>query len=516
MTETTRPDRILIFSLGAILAACAVLGLYIWTTSAEWFVGDDFDFLYRVQRPWSWIQVFFPLKRAFWWAYRPLGMDSFFYLGFKLFRWNAGGFYGVAVAVRALTGVVSYRLARQLGFEFPAAVTAALLSVSRFPSISNAALACAFHYTAAIFFHALALSLFFDYLRKRRWFFQAAACLSFTAGLLCNELVLTLPFLLLLASAYDDGFRPRLAQIGRTLLVCWPYFALSVLFLLFRYRVIAQMARPPLYAFTFGWHILDNSIVQLRQLTGHGWNLLAALALMALLAATLFRIGRGGGGAWGHIARVWVIGLAWLLAVLLPLSALPFPMDRFAAPAEIPAALLFSVLVDAIWKAYKSSHALLLQIALPVLILTSLPWAEVRLRVEQARGPYMKAFQQVVAKSFPRPLGRKVIKILYGGTGRADAQTAELFRYESFRGLAIYDMYPDEPIMVRYEDVTATDPRRILCANCYYLNLLPSFRVEPISGEALYHSLFETQENRRKVRLQRREQRMERRRLQSM
>jgi hypothetical protein len=476
-----------VFTLGAAVVGCAVLGLYLWLTSAEWFLGDDFAFLSRAQRPWSWSEVFFPLERGFWWAYRPLGMDAFFRLGFQLFGWNAGGFFAVAVGVRALTGLVAYRLARQLGFDFPAAVVAALLGVSRFPSISNAAHACAFHYTAALFFQLLALSLFLDVLRGRGRTFQLGGALCFVAGLLCNELVLSLPLLLLLAAlGVGDGRRLSLERLRGALLACWPYFALAAAFLVFRYGLIAPVEPPSLYTLHVSWKIGLNALIHLRYVAGSGGHLLAALGGMAGMAVALSKARGADRGIWAPVARVWVLGLAWLLGVLLPLSALPFAHPRFAAPAEIPVALLFAVLIDAVWKAFPGRRPrLLLQVALPALLLASLPWSEVRQRADQARGPYLRAMQQEVARSFPDLRGRHVIKILYGGEGRADVHTAERLRFESYGGVAFAALYPGEPIAVVFEDVTTARRELPLCENCHYLELLPDHRLAVVSAASL-------------------------------
>jgi hypothetical protein len=492
MVESNKSPLPILFLLLSAAVGCAILGLYLWVISADWFLGDDFAFLAHVQRPWSWLQVFLPLEHRFWWAYRPIGMDAYFYLCFKLFGWNASGFFGVTLAAHAITGIVLYRLARQLGFDIPAAVSAALLALSRFPSITNVTLACTFHYTAAVLFHLLSLSLFLDYSRSRRLVFQLGACFCFALALLCNELVLNLPCLLLLASLYLDGFRLSLATITRALRACWPYFALAALFLAFRYLVIAEVERPYLYVLGLDWHVPINSFVHLSILAGSSLSLLVALALMALAGLGLAPARSRRRELWAHIARVWGLCLPWLLAMLLPLSLIPFAMDRFTMPSQIPAALLFCVPLDALWKAHAGRgriSRIALQVALPALLLASLPWYQVRVRAAFSRGPYMRALQQTVARAYPEPRPGTVIKILYGGKCRAEAGVAEQYRGDSFGGAAIYSRYPMKRILVLYEDVTRTPADALLCPKCVYLNLLPSYLVEPVGKRELAREL---------------------------
>ncbi len=484
MVEPQKSPLPIPFLALAAAAACGALALYLRVISVDWFVGDDFAFLAHVQRPWSWREVFLPLQRRFWWAYRPIGMDAYFYLCFKLFGWNAGGFFGVTLAAHTLTALALYRVARQLGFELPAALSAALLAVSRFPSITNVTLACTFHYTAAILLHLLALSLFLDFARTRRLVFQLGACGCFAVGLLCNELVINLPFLLLLASLFAGGFDLRTTAFGRALRDSWPYFALAALFLVFRYRVIAEMERPYLYILELGWHVPINAFVHLSMMAGSHMYLLAALAVMVLLAAGIWRAPADRRALITHLVRVWALCLPWLLAMLLPLSLIPFPMDRFTMPSQIPAALLFSAVLDAAWKARAGrgrSYEIALQVAIGVLLLVSLPWQQVQLRAAFSRGPYMRTLQQTVASAYPKLADGSTLMILHGGEGRADARTAEQYRGDSFGGAAIYSRYPNQRILVLFADATRTPANRLLCRKCVHLNLLPNYLVKPVS-----------------------------------
>ena len=84
-----------------VLAALLVVIPCARIASLEWFSRDDFAFLVHVERtdPWLWSDVFLPLERRFWPFYRPLGMESFFWLGFRLFGLGAFGYFATAIAL---------------------------------------------------------------------------------------------------------------------------------------------------------------------------------------------------------------------------------------------------------------------------------------------------------------------------------------------------------------------------------------------------------------------------------
>jgi hypothetical protein len=127
------------------------------------------------------------------------------------------------------------------------------------------------------------------------------------------------------------------------------------------------------------------------------------------------------------------------------------------------------------------------------LVLVSLPWWKVRFRAAFPRGPYMKALQETVATNYSNMRSVSVIKILYGGDRRADPRVAEQFRGDSFGGAAIYSRYPFKRVLVLFEDVTRTPLKRIICPRCVYLNLLPTYQVQPVSRRKLKKELYNTQ-----------------------
>ena len=73
------------FLIGAAAAFLLLATMSLLVASRESFSRDDFGFLAFVQKPvWSWLDIYLPLEQRWWWAYRPLRMESFFYLGFRV------------------------------------------------------------------------------------------------------------------------------------------------------------------------------------------------------------------------------------------------------------------------------------------------------------------------------------------------------------------------------------------------------------------------------------------------
>ncbi|MBN1652439.1 MAG: hypothetical protein JXA30_01550 [Deltaproteobacteria bacterium] len=477
------------FLLAFGFIACSVLGLYIWIASIDWFAGDDFAFLFYVQQPWDWLKVFFPLEHSFWWTYRPLGMDSYFYLAFKLFGWNAQGFFAITIVTHILTAAAVFRLARQLDFEVRSAAVASLIAVSRFPSITNLTLACCFHHVAALFFLVLALSLFLDYARNPKRVFQIAAWAVFFLGLLCNEFVLSLPFLVLLASLYVDRFSFSRSAFLRAVIRVWPFFVIAGLFSLYRYGAIASQETPSYYRFFFSPHIFGNAVTHFIILAGSRNALFSALSILALIAIALAWNKKTSGRIWSKLAARHALILPWLCGMAAVLGALPFAHVRLAMTLQIPAALLFAAWLDAFLETNRTKYQRVLEIAIVALLLLSLPWSQVVARAAVPKGVWMRNFQRVVMTTLPDMPESTLISVLYGGPGQAKKAAADEFSALGYGPAVIRSRYPDKEIDIRYLDMTRAAPRNIWCWGCVYFELLPSMQVEPITTEQLQRLL---------------------------
>ena len=108
-----------------------------WVATREWFSRDDFAFLAYVQQPeiFGWRRAFLPLEERFWTFYRPLSMETYFWVNHRLFGLEASGFFAVSLGLHFATGLLVFRVARQLGFDPRVAAATGLLDVSRPGSI---------------------------------------------------------------------------------------------------------------------------------------------------------------------------------------------------------------------------------------------------------------------------------------------------------------------------------------------------------------------------------------------
>lgn len=493
MIKTTRTESAStprLFWIAVAIVAFIILGLYIWIASVDWFAQDDFAFLFYVQQPWSWTRVFFPLENPFWWTYRPLGMDTYFYAAFKLFGWNAQGFFAIAIVTHALTTGMVFRLGRQLGFDIRSAVFAALIAVSRFPSITNLTLACCFHYVAALFFMVLSLSLFLDYRHKSKPVFLLVACVAFLLGLLCNEFVLSLPFLIVLIALYEEPVlfsRVALFRIGLRVL---PFFVIAATFAMYRYGIIAGSHRPGFYQFTVSWYVFLNALNILRFVFASRTAYYLGLSIGVVMIMAVGLAKQKPEQIKSTLLRQHMVVLPWLFGMSVVLGALPRAQERFAMTLQIPVALLFAIWLDALLVLYRSKFQRVLEIAIVVLLVVSLPWSQVVARAARPMGAWMRDFQQTIVNAYPNLPDGAVISVLYGGCGRADQRIAGEVNVLGYGPGVLRSIYPDRRIDIRYHDIFREEPRDIFCSTCRYFELLPSREIKALSPRQAAHMVW--------------------------
>jgi hypothetical protein len=482
-----------VFYVFAGLLAAAVLSIYLWIISVEWFQADDFYFLREAQKPWDWGRVLFPGERDLWWPYRPLGVEAFFHVAFRLFGWNAPGYYALSAAAYLGTAFLVYRIAGQLGYDVRIGVVAALLSVSRLPGIYNVPVASCFHYAGATLLHTLSLTLFLDYLRTRRIGLQAGALLAFTLALFCNEYTLTLPPVLLLASLLNDsegrGSRSffRWAALRSALLRTVPYLLPAGGFLWLRQLAIGAVERPRFYSLEIDPYYLHKVVANLAFVPGERFSLYAMLALMAAVVTLVVRQQGFRGEAASRLWREQLLWVPWTLATLLPVSLLLFPVERLAIPLQVPVTLWFCSFLNALWRAYGQRFPRLSSAAMLVLVPLSLPLTAASVRMVHPTGPVVREFLDTLARQHPELDDRAVVTILYGGEGRGDELTANWFRGANFKGVSVSAVYPHKHTRMVFHDVTRTRRRKVLCKRCVYFNLLSDRTVEPVSAQELRH-----------------------------
>jgi hypothetical protein len=461
-----------------LLAACLVVASY------EWFSADDFAFLSHVRLvPWSWSDVFLPVEKRFWWAYRPLGMESFYYAAYRLFGVEPWGYFAVVILVHFLTAPIVYGLGRQLGFDRRIAALAAVLAVSRRPSLTVLYYGAIFHYVAANLLYCASLWFFLEHgRRKARWPWPASI-LSLALALLCNEVSVTLPLLLVLASLFVDRFQITRASLVRAAGRTAPHFALAVLFLTVRFAIIEQRPAPRLYVAELGPNVITNYGDLLLLLYGRGWELGVVVSVAVIAGAGAVQA-RDSGGL-GDLARVHALCLPWILGLLAPFVILPFPHPRFAMAAEVPACLLFASYLELLWRACAPAWRRALELSLLALLLALTPWSTFEDHVRRPRGAVPKAFEEVLDLDGPRLKSGSRVVVLFGAPGLADDASAAAFRTLVYEGSLVRAFFPDRHLEVRFQSVARGVERDILCPSCVHYALRADGRVEPIDRTAV-------------------------------
>jgi len=478
-----------------LMGVAGALGLLVVLTlllaSRESFSRDDFGFLLHVQSPtWSWLDTYLPLDKRGWWAYRPLGTDTYFYSCFKLFGWNPMGFFSVSLGLHFLTGLIVYRLAIQLGFEPRIAIVTAFLAVSRHPTLWGIYYASVFHYVGAVFFSLLATSLFLDYARQGGGRLQVASCLALTLALLCNEFPVTLPvffvFLSVWVSSTDpdgrlksDGLIPSAAVFVRAARRALPQLAIAGLYLVVRLGVIAPAALPTHYDVSFApRYLLQHLRVQIFYVFGDQPTLLAA-CLLILAIATLAMASVEGRRLLRWLTPLNAICVLWIVAVLTPFLILTLSHSRFSTPAEAPLCLLLGSYLSVFWSLYGHRHRRALEVALVLLVFAALPYRTLWERSHELYGVHAANLLKAVHETYPDIELRTEVVLLYNAPGLASYAGGSLFRRNAYGGNSALQAYwPRKRLTMDLHNLWE-EPVSGDCASCVYLQLLPNLEVAP-------------------------------------
>ena len=492
MPASDRPPKLFLFGAavaGVFLVACSFV-----IAQREWFVGDDFAFLTSAQRPHNWLDVFLPFGRRVWWSYRPLTTDVFFYLGFQAFGRDAFGYLLITLLVHYLRGPVVYRLARQLGFGVPVALLGALLSVSRYPGTTQGFWISSVQYSAANLLFLVSVSLFLDYARGGRLRTQLGVCAGLVLTLLCNESGATLPPVLLLVSAYADGFRLEGGTATRALRRVAPHLAILAVYLVFRLRLIgpAALGKPAdVYGTAFGWNILANYGRYILFVFDDNPVEIAIAGLMVLGLIVLLRWRGWAAARWRWLIDINVLCAAWIFVAMLPYAGfLPEQMFRFFSPAfgfmasrfamhiEAPACLLFASWLEALWQLEGQRYKRAIEIGLVCLLVAALPYRQLWTRFHNPQGNYARRFLDCVADRYGNFATGTTFVIRYGGDGMAREDQKEKFRFLIFGGAVLNAFYDDRRPQLRFE--SSSEAAAGPCAGCIHLWLSPDLSVEPL------------------------------------
>jgi hypothetical protein len=472
------------FLLGCTLAAVAIALACAWVASLEWFSRDDFAFLARVQRvdPWSWRAVFLPFDERFWTFYRPLGMETYFYLGFQLFGLEASGYFAVSLAFHFASGALVYRIGRQLGFDLRVALVTALLAVSREPTLGEIFYGSVFHFVISVFFTLLSITCFLEYAagEGRRW--QVASCFALGLALLCNEVNATTPALLALAALGTR--RPERRFARRVMLAVAPQLLLVALYLAFRFLLLAPVTMPTVYTLVLHPNVLRNTAIHVLHVFGG----IGPLAVAALLGAALL-VSAPDRRERARLGRLAAMAIGWTAVVLAPFALIPFPQERYAMLAVPPVCLLIGALLDSFWRIAGGRYPRAFEVVLVVAVLASIPFGLLAQQAANPRGDAPRCIVRAIEAQQPAIASDARLVVLYGTPELAAFEQAVAFRYLAYNGMVVDAVYPETTMSMRFHDLSQRSPRKVIRPRSFYFQLSASLEVEPADRALLDREL---------------------------
>ncbi|HKU45214.1 MAG TPA: hypothetical protein VJR89_43945 [Polyangiales bacterium] len=476
------------FVLGLSGVAVLAVGLRLWISAHAWFGYDDFYFLEWVQSPrWSWREVFVPSKPHTIAAYRPLGLDAYFYLNFSLFGWNAFGYYASALVLQLAAAAVVFRLALQLEFGTRAASLAALFMACSGPTLTATYAVNEHNYLSAALCYALTLSLFLDYQKtdQRRALLGSSAALLI--GVLSNDACITLPALLFaiafLAAWRSNSAEARLwalVESGRTALRrTWPHLLIGGLFVDFWLCGVPRdtISWNYFYQPDFGLDTFINTFGNLVHVFGGVWRVGLFVAAAALVL-------------WSGAGRMpsGVLPFAWLALGFVPFAVLAFSATRFAL-VQLPAAALCAAwLAMAVTSRLRSEWQQ--NVALVAIACALVPWEGA---LDVVRDPPGRTQREayLVAKDVLPQQSRACITVVCGTRGLASPADCALFRDEIFGGALFNAIVPERHLEVEFQnallDVYASSHQAL--QDCFRFDLRADRSLVPSEEPSASHAV---------------------------
>jgi hypothetical protein len=437
-------------AVGVFIAGCVLVSFQ------EWFVADDFAFLLHVQlfEPWSWLDIRTAFEKHWWPFYRPLGMESFYYANYRFFGLNFTGFVLTALLINLATGWLVYRIAVGLGFDTRTAAFAAVLSITRYATTLGLFRPSRFQYTSVIFFIALSVMLFLGYLRRGRVRNQVAGCVALALGLLCNEVMLMVPGILLLVSlCTDQKIAPWLA-VPRAIRRVSPQILVSVAYLPLRFWLFDLRDPPGTYRLLFGPQIVRNVSTQLFYVFGSHTALIVGVSLaMLVLAAALLR-SEGRERATGWLVRVNLLCVGWMALALMPFVLFPRVEVRWSAVLSIPMGLFFASYADLLWRTWGRRRSHTIELALVGLLLVSLPYEAIWTKARNPTGAEMKRLKEVMETYEGRPGIPTRFLVLFGSPELGTKRTVRRFRAYLFGGAMPHAVFPRKTVKLEFVDLS--------------------------------------------------------------
>jgi hypothetical protein len=474
------------FLVGLGCIAALVFGLRLWISAHAFFTTDDFYFLKLVQSPrWSWSEVFVPTQVRLV-AYRPLGLDGYFYWNFALFGWSAFGYYVTAILLQCATAAVVFRIAHQLDFEPRSALLATLLTACAGPTLIASYVVNEHNYLCAGLCYTSSVTLFIDYRTFRRKWALFASSAAMLAGILSNDVCATLP-ILLFGIAFGGAWSEResvageprwqaVAECSRSAFAStWPHFIVAALFVDFVLFGVPRTSLSWFYETDFGLDVIGNTVDNLANVFGGRLRLLA----LALLVLFVFWRGRGLRIASG------VLPLSWLLLGFLPFAVLAFPATRFALLQLPAAALCVAWLGGAVVRRVSGEGRQ--NAALLALACLCIPWEGTFDLLRSPPGQPEQAAYLAAKSVLP---GRELdcVRVLCGGEGRANMSQCTAFKDMIFGGALFHAIVPNRAVLIEFEDARLNMSPYYAQMECVRFELRRDLQLVPLAEPAASHA----------------------------
>jgi hypothetical protein len=457
--------------------------------SRQWFFADDFPYLGLVRgtfwlQPFTLRDAYLPQVPGFNWPYRPLSFETFFYLGNLAFGLQAFGYLAVSVVFHFAAGALLWATALRLGLHRSAAAFAALLSVSRLPSLTEIFFVSIFSYVFAKLWMLASLLLALHALRQERPALRRAQCAAAAAStalaLLSNEFALATPAVVGVALVADGRLRSERVPWPRIVGQWLPQLAVAAAWCVVRFGVIVLDPRPAVYGPSFGLRAAWNAVLLVGSTLGPGASALLLLWLLVPAAMLVARPAlRARAGEWPFGAVL--VGLAWLGAMEAVFAPTLSYQIRFGIPAEVPLCLLIGVGASLAWRCAPPRAGAALGVAALLSVAATFPYRALWSNWSSPRGDTARAFVERFGRD-PAPIGGTVV-LLYDAPLTA-ANPATNFLYAIRNGTALDAICPERRLTFEILD------RRLLagleaCSRCSYLEVRPDLSFEVVPDPAL-------------------------------
>jgi len=380
-----------------------------------------------------------------------------------------------------------------------------VLSITRHATTLGLFRPSRFQYTSVIFFIALGVMLFLEYLRRGHARYQVVGCAALALGLLCNEVMLMVPGILALVSlCTEHRVAPWLAVLRAVRRVS-PQLLVAVAYLPIRFGLFDLPDPPASYRLFFGPHIVRNVGTQLLYGFGSHTALIVAVSLAVFALATACLRSEGRERAAGWLFRVNFLCVGWMALVLMPFVFFGHGSVRWSAPLAIPMGLFFASYADLLWRTWGRRHPRTIELALVGLLLVSLPYKAVWQKTHNPIGAEAKRLKEIMEPYPGVPRIPTRFLILYGSPELATKRTLRGFKGRLFGGIMPYAVFPGNTAELKFVDLSKQSetseraPRRkrkrswTPLSKCVYLTLGADGSID-LADHAFVTSVFDAEE----------------------